>query len=865
MTRRLRHSEPMSSRARLLCGVVGVLVVSCDKPVEQVCVPGKSDACVGLAGCSGGQTCNADGTGYGPCDCGSAGGGGGATGGGGSSGGGSLGGGGGGMTGGGGGGITGGGGGGMTGGGFGGDAGGGFGGGFGGDAGGGFGGGGGGAGDGGMLTDAGLVDGGPDIDVRPRPSLDFGRIAYFAGANPASYGLRKLSVRNVGTRPLPPDARKNLKLGQPNGAGGFAPPYWTVTALPGSSLSEICVGAFTTTCTNDLPAASYDPAVGIVAGGLLDIPVRITPNGLGLRAFEVRLYSNDPDQPMITTVVSANAVSLPPCDVEILPPALNFGVVAPPSSRDLGFTIRNRLTGLNDRCLVSNFQVLPELGTPAGMPPIFSLADPTLVELELQPGETRLVVVRAWPQGAVPAMLAQVAGRVGFSVADPIAPQREIALSASVTSSCLTISPNSFDFGTVGRTCHSANRFFQIYNACATDVVINSAAMGQAAGEPPGGPHCAGTTPCPEFNTVMGITGGTRVTPGSSTPVAFSLNYAPINDGPDRGAFVLNVLQAGQTLDYVVPLQGRGDLVGLNVDTLVTGSARADVLLVIDDSCSMSDKQTALAQNMSSLLQSATAHQVDFQLGVTNTELAGASAAQAGLLHVSASGKRILRPTTPNLAAEFANLVNVGVTGYSESCMDPATRALTAPNISDPAKNGGFLRDDAVLAVVCVTDARDQAPQSPSFYLNQLLNIKGTQRANQFTYNVMGPFLPNAPSGCSYEDPNDGRHDDMVAQTNGVKEEICTPNWSAALARIGTTAFGNQGNSLFLTARPDPAASTGIVVTVNGVPVPAVDPNPPMAHSWDYDLVSNSITFQPFAVPASGSTVTISYVVPCSP
>ncbi len=34
------------------------------------CVPGATQACVGPAGCSGGQACRADGAGYGPCDCG---------------------------------------------------------------------------------------------------------------------------------------------------------------------------------------------------------------------------------------------------------------------------------------------------------------------------------------------------------------------------------------------------------------------------------------------------------------------------------------------------------------------------------------------------------------------------------------------------------------------------------------------------------------------------------------------------------------------------------------------------------------------------------------------------------------------------
>jgi hypothetical protein len=37
----------------------------------RACVPGASQACVGPAGCSGGQACLADGSGFGSCDCGS--------------------------------------------------------------------------------------------------------------------------------------------------------------------------------------------------------------------------------------------------------------------------------------------------------------------------------------------------------------------------------------------------------------------------------------------------------------------------------------------------------------------------------------------------------------------------------------------------------------------------------------------------------------------------------------------------------------------------------------------------------------------------------------------------------------------------
>jgi hypothetical protein len=35
----------------------------------RVCVPGTTQACVGVGACSGGQACSPDGSGFGPCEC----------------------------------------------------------------------------------------------------------------------------------------------------------------------------------------------------------------------------------------------------------------------------------------------------------------------------------------------------------------------------------------------------------------------------------------------------------------------------------------------------------------------------------------------------------------------------------------------------------------------------------------------------------------------------------------------------------------------------------------------------------------------------------------------------------------------------
>lgn len=707
------------------------------------------------------------------------------------------------------------------------------------------------------------IGGGPDIEVRPAPVISLGRIAYFPGASPASFAQSQFRIQNVGTPAAASDPDGNLKLGELDTAGQPTR-YWDVVPLNGALREEICVGVFNANggaCDERPP--TYDTALGLIAGASVNVPVRITPNGFGVREFELRIFSSDVDEPVTTVTITANAVNVPECDVEITPIALPFGIVTPPAVRDSSFAIRNRRVAVGEVCLITNLQMGPETGTPAGMPPIFSLPFGTLSELELQPAESRQIFVRAWPQGQLPPTPAQVSGKVQFNLAHRTAPSREVAVTATIANSCLTISPSDLNFGTVQRECASATKTFLMYNTCSTPVTINTAAMGAPAGEAPGGPNCPGSAPCPEFHIVSGLAGNTVVAPGATTPVTFQLRYRPINLGPDSGAFVINVTQGGQPVDYVVTLRGVGDTQGLNTDTFrQTNRREADILLAIDKSGSMELEQQKLASNMNSFLAFAEAERVDFHIAAINTELTDPN---RGVFNVSTGGHRYLRPDTLNLQREFASIVQVPLAGGTESCMEPATLALTAPLINDPTKNGGFLRNDAVLAVVCVTDAPDQAPQPPAFYLNQLIAIKGAQRQTDFTYNVIGPFLPNNPAQCGYDGTNDTRHSYLVQQTNGVQEEICLDDWSAGLERIGKKAFGYRLN-FFLTATPDLSSPYGIRVTVNDVVLPEIDPDPTLnSRIWEYDPTNNSVVFQPLYVPGAGDTLTVTYQVACLP
>lgn len=102
----------------------------------------------------------------------------------------------------------------------------------------------------------------------------------------------------------------------------------------------------------------------------------------------------------------------------------------------------------------------------------------------------------------------------------------------------------------------------------------------------------------------------------------------------------------------------------------------------------------------------------------------------------------------------------------------------------------------------------------------------------------------------------------LAAHTNGVLEEICTPNWASSLERIGRTTFGYPTN-FFLHQRP--AFMRGpLRVFVDQTELPELDPDPRLqTRSWRYDGALNSVNFEPLYVPEPGKTLRFRYAPDC--
>jgi hypothetical protein len=683
--------------------------------------------------------------------------------------------------------------------------------------------------------------GGPDIKVVPAPTLAFGKVGFQAGTSVT----RRLTVSNVGTKPpTATNTDANLKLGGVDASGvpGQAPLFAINAANGNTAQSE-----FSISWAN----GAYDPAKGIeatVGKNTLDLQVVVTPNAVGFKEADLHIFSNDPDEADTVIRVTADVQALQPCTYTVTPANLNFGLVTPPSFKELPFTIKNVGAAGAPACEVSGVDLA------LGGDPAYSITGGAIASKTLNPGESLQVVVKSNPLTSPPNnATVSLAGTVIFNINGTPA-QGAVNLTTSVGPSCLTVAPDVLDFGTVKTGCSSGPRTFTVYNTCSSNISVGAASVVVGA---------------PEFALVSAPPSG-NLSPAQNPPWTFQARYSPQDIGPDQGAISINVTQNGVPVVYLVTLSGTGDATGLQTDTFVQDlKPKADILLVIDDSGSMQDKQNALSNNFGSFFQYANAAGVDYQLGVTTTDvddqycpgfgLPCTGPGPKGKLVGTATNPKVLTRSTPNVNTLYAQKVNVGTNGSpAEKGLEAAELALTPPLIT--TENLGFLRQDANLAVVVVSDAVDQSPQPTTYYLNRLLNVKGFNKANMFTFNIIGPYLPGGPSGsCSYDDPNQGmdtRYAFMASQTSGVKSEICNTNWSTTLQNLGKTAFGYR-SSFYLNGSPDPSRTSTIKVTLDGVDVPAG------SGAWAFNPVSNAIEFNTSNPPQPGQSLTVTYYTAC--
>ena len=224
-----------------------------------------------------------------------------------------------------------------------------------------------------------------------------------------------------------------------------------------------------------------------------------------------------------------------------------------------------------------------------------------------------------------------------------------------------------------------------------------------------------------------------------------------------------------------------------------------DILIVIDNSCSMADEQLKLSAGFDSFVEFFDVADVDYHIGVTTTDMT----IERGRL---VGNTRVITRDTSNAGQIFGQNVQVGTDGDPiEKGLIAAFSALTEPLISN--ENAGFMRDDALLSIIFVSDEEDSSLGPTSQYINEFRDLKGQRRRDAVNVSALIGIntATGEPADCQSVDGQafaGWRYWDAAEQTNGVSRSICENDFSLIVSEMGL-ASSRLRDRFALSGPPD--------------------------------------------------------------
>ena len=232
--------------------------------------------------------------------------------------------------------------------------------------------------------------------------------------------------------------------------------------------------------------------------------------------------------------------------------------------------------------------------------------------------------------------------------------------------------------------------------------------------------------------------------------------------------------------------------------------AMVDILWIIDNSGSMSEEQDAIARNLDAFMQFFDGASINFHLGVITTDTDNSF--ENGILR-EVAGYRFLTRDTPLLLDTARVLLRVGTGGsMDERGLDALMRALTFPSQQHIDGNKGFLRDDAALHIIVISDEEDSSEIESTEVVSYLWGLKASSDIPVTFSSIVGP----SPGGCS--SPNGSaspgaRYIRVSKDVGGMIASICVRDWSPVLEGLGLLAAGLR-KEFFLAEVPVPGTVT---------------------------------------------------------
>ena len=321
-----------------------------------------------------------------------------------------------------------------------------------------------------------------------------------------------------------------------------------------------------------------------------------------------------------------------------------------------------------------------------------------------------------------------------------------------------------------------------------------------------------------------------------------------------------------------------------------------DVLFVIDNSRSMREEQQALSENFSRFLEyldpdpsrTDEPDQIDYRIAVTTTD---ANRSAGRLIKAKTEpAPLIIRPGAgyDPLDAMQRTIANIQEGGALEEGFEAALLAAErASNEKDGSGKPMFLRENAWLYVVIVSDEEDASFGEVRYYHRRFETLKGIGNENAVAISsIAGPV----PNGCETAAAG-ARYAELAALTGGVHGNICTADWGATLEQLAVTGIGLRKRFQLRQAPRDLDVPEGIgfedfLAVLVHYPCAYDDDDPHLSdricsaverqcdggegsvicspyfgdgNGWVFDPTYNAIVFEGDAVPGPGSTLEVQY------
>jgi hypothetical protein len=287
-----------------------------------------------------------------------------------------------------------------------------------------------------------------------------------------------------------------------------------------------------------------------------------------------------------------------------------------------------------------------------------------------------------------------------------------------------------------------------------------------------------------------------------------------------------------------------------NFGQSVTYNNKVDILWIVDNSSSMLKHQQNLSAQVPDLVTKLNGLKMDYHMAVVTTSMGGT---------VPDGGKfmgtpKFVTSSTPDLVNTLKSRMIVGEAGSNnERGLESMAASLSNSYLSNEGR--GFFRDDALLVVIALSDEDDKSAVSnpASYYANFLDGIKRpwVDGSRSWVFNFIG-VIASSTNCKTFNDYSEAglTFIDLVKNSGGVQESICSTNLSSSVANIRARIY--QILTDFKLSKI-PLIET-ITVSINGQAVPRSNVN-----GWDYIESLNVVRFYGSAVPAADASIKVDF------